>query len=49
MSIKSIAEVLGFANEYYFNSVFRLHEGYPPGVFRESMKSGGSPPDALSR
>jgi AraC-like DNA-binding protein len=44
MTIKEIAEELGFSNEYYFNSVFRLHEGYPPGVFRESMQGGKSLP-----
>lgn len=39
LAIKEIAERLGFSSEYYFNSVFKLHEGYPPGVFRESMRS----------
>jgi AraC-like DNA-binding protein len=41
LAVKEIAERLGFSSEYYFNSVFRLHEGYPPGVFRESMRGGG--------
>ena len=45
MTIKEIAEELGFSSEYYFNSVFRLHEGYPPGVFRESMRGGGALPN----
>ncbi|MDR2535197.1 MAG: AraC family transcriptional regulator [Treponema sp.] len=37
MPIKEIAERLGFSSEYYFNVVFKLHEGVPPGVFRSSM------------
>ena len=46
MAIKEIAQRLGFSNEYYFNSVFKLHEGYPPGVFRESMKGGRADSDS---
>jgi len=37
MPIKEIAASLGFSSEYYFNSVFKLHVGCPPGVFRTSM------------
>jgi len=37
MTLKAIAEKLGFSSEYYFNSVFRKHEGYPPGEFRKSV------------
>lgn len=37
--IKEIASDLGFSSEYYFNSVFKKHEGYPPGLFRTSMKA----------
>jgi len=37
MPIKEIAASLGFSSEYYFNSVFKLHVGCPPGVFRASM------------
>lgn len=36
--IKEIARDLSFSSEYYFNSVFKKHEGYPPGLFRTSMK-----------
>ncbi|MEN6364643.1 MAG: AraC family transcriptional regulator [Rectinema sp.] len=39
--IKEIARDLGFSSEYYFNSVFKRHEGYPPGLFRVSMKGSG--------
>jgi AraC-like DNA-binding protein len=46
-TIKEIAEELGFSNEYYFNSVFKLHEGYPPGVFRESMRGAKAPQSDL--
>ena len=35
--IKEIAAGLGFSSEHYFNSVFKLHVGCPPGVFRNSM------------
>lgn len=38
--IKEIARQLGFSSEYYFSSVFKLHEGVPPGVFRTSMNQG---------
>jgi AraC-like DNA-binding protein len=37
LPIKEIARVLGFSSEYYFSTVFKLHEGIPPGVFRKSM------------
>jgi AraC-like DNA-binding protein/mannose-6-phosphate isomerase-like protein (cupin superfamily) len=37
--IKEIAHELGFSSEYYFNSVFKKHEGFPPGVFRTSMRT----------
>jgi AraC-like DNA-binding protein/mannose-6-phosphate isomerase-like protein (cupin superfamily) len=37
MPIKEIAAILGFSSEYYFSSVFKLHVGCPPGVFRSSM------------
>ncbi|MDR3145260.1 MAG: AraC family transcriptional regulator [Treponema sp.] len=42
--IKEIARQLGFSSEYYFSSVFKLHEGMPPGVFRTSMNQGKSQP-----
>ena len=35
--IKEIASGLGFSSEYYFSSVFKLHVGCPPGLFRTSM------------
>ena len=35
--IKEIAGYLGFSSEYYFGTVFKTHEGIPPGVFRTSM------------
>lgn len=38
MTLKAIAEELGFSSEFYFNSVFRKHEGFPPGEFRKSVQ-----------
>lgn len=38
LTLKAIAEELGFSSEFYFNSVFRKHEGYPPGEFRKSVR-----------
>ena len=38
MTLKAIAEELGFSSEYYFSSVFRKHEGFPPGEFRKSVR-----------
>lgn len=35
MSIKRIAALSGFSNEYYFNRVFKQHTKLPPGVFRK--------------
>ncbi len=35
--IKEIAKILGFSDECYFSTVFKTHEGIPPGVFRTSM------------
>ncbi len=47
MTLKEIAEMLGFSSEYYFSSVFKKHEGYPPGLFRKSMR-GKADPGAVS-
>lgn len=38
LTLKEIADQLGFSSEYYFNSVFKKHEGFPPGEFRKSVK-----------
>jgi AraC-like DNA-binding protein len=38
MTLREIAWELGFSSEYYFNSVFKKHEGFPPGAFRSSMR-----------
>lgn len=35
LSIQEIAERVGFANEFYFNRVFRKLEGIPPGAYRK--------------
>lgn len=37
--LSEIAEVLGFANEHYFNSFFKRYRGGSPGTFR---RSGGA-------
>ena len=37
ISIKQIAEELGFSSEYYFNQFFKREEGYPPGIFRNNI------------
>ena len=38
MTLKAIAADLGFSSEYYFNAVFKKHEGFPPGEFRRSVR-----------
>ncbi len=38
MTLRAIAEELGFSSEFYFSSVFRKHEGFPPGEFRKSVQ-----------
>ncbi len=44
-SIREIADILGFANEQYFNRFFKQNEGMPPGKYRKSIEpSGGLPP-----
>jgi len=49
--LKEIAERLGFSNENHFSSVFKKHEGYPPGLFRRSMRpeSAVVGPEAVER
>lgn len=34
LSLKTVSETLGFANEYYFNTFFRRKSGITPGQFR---------------
>lgn len=36
-SVKDVAELLGFCNEYYFNRFFKQMEGMPPGKYRKSV------------
>ena len=38
ISIKEIANRLGFSSEYYFNQFFKREEGYPPGLYRDNIK-----------
>ncbi|ADD02960.1 transcriptional regulator, AraC family [Thermoanaerobacter mathranii subsp. mathranii str. A3] len=38
ISIKEIANSLGFSSEYYFNQFFKREEGFPPGIYRNSIK-----------
>lgn len=38
-SIKEIAELLGFSNEYYFSRIFKQKKGVPPGTFRRNAHS----------
>ena len=40
MTLKAIAEELGFSSEYYFNSVFKKHEGFPPESSERASASG---------
>jgi len=40
LTIKQIAEELGFSSQYYFNQFFKRKEGYPPGVFRQNTRFG---------
>lgn len=37
LSVKEIAEEMGFGSEYYFSRFFRRHLGLPPGKFRQRM------------
>ena len=37
-SLEKISHMLGFANEYYFNSFFKRCTGIAPGLFREITK-----------
>lgn len=37
-SLKTISEILGFANEYYFNSFFKKRIGIPPGNYKKNTK-----------
>ncbi len=39
MPLKTIAEAIGFRNEFYFSKVFRLHYGIPPGRFRRMRQT----------
>lgn len=38
LSVRQIAEMLGFSSEYYFNQFFKRMEGYPPGLFRINVR-----------
>lgn len=39
LTIRQIAEMLGFSSEYYFNQFFKRKEGYPPGIFRGNVQN----------
>ncbi|MBZ4644947.1 MAG: hypothetical protein PWR27_835 [Petroclostridium sp.] len=39
LSIKEIADALGFSSEYYFSQFFKRHEGFPPGIFRDNVQN----------
>lgn len=39
LSIKEIADRLGFSSVYYFHQFFKTHEGYPPGMFRRNLQN----------
>ena len=36
MPIREIAGYVGFANEHYFSSSFKLHTGMTPGEYRKN-------------
>ena len=38
LTVRQIAEMLGFSSEYYFNQFFKRMEGYPPGIFRTNVR-----------
>ncbi len=38
LSLKDISEMLGFCNEYYFNTFFKKNSGLSPGDYRKSIK-----------
>jgi transcriptional regulator GlxA family with amidase domain len=44
LPLKAVASACGFADEYYFSSVFRRIEGLPPGGYRERAQAGTRSP-----
>ncbi|MBQ9070543.1 MAG: helix-turn-helix domain-containing protein [Clostridia bacterium] len=38
LSLKQVAEMMSFNNEYYFNAYFKKYYGMPPGEFRKTLK-----------
>ena len=38
LSLSEISEMLGFANEYYFNTFFKSNNGMTPGAYRRSLQ-----------
>ncbi len=34
-TVKEVGYMLGFENEYYFNSFFKRHHGIPPGIYKK--------------
>ena len=40
LSLKEVGRLLGFANEYYFNSFFKKHSGMSPGTYRRLSQKG---------
>jgi AraC-like DNA-binding protein/mannose-6-phosphate isomerase-like protein (cupin superfamily) len=43
-SIRQISNILGFANEQYFNRFFKQNEGMPPGKYRKSIEPSSVSP-----
>ena len=49
LPLKAVASACGFADEYYFSSVFRRIEGIPPGKYRERVQAGDQRPARAQR
>ncbi|QYY34832.1 AraC family transcriptional regulator [Ruficoccus sp. ZRK36] len=45
LTLKEVASLCGFRDEYYFSNVFRKHIGQPPGNYRDSSSGRDQPPD----
>ncbi len=39
LSLSAISNMLGFQNEYYFNTYFKKKTGFPPGTYRNNLKT----------
>ncbi len=38
LSLREVSEIMGFNNEYYFNTFFKKYSGMTPGAYRKSVR-----------